>query len=366
MKRWLQATTLLSFLAVIPAHAVLYSVTDLGTLGGATSSAFAVNNSGQVVGVADTATQSDAFLWQSGTMTDLGTLGGNASNAQNINNLGQVVGFSTNASSVSDAFLWTSSGGMTDIDSTFGFNAGTSVVYTITDAGRMVGFANGGPGQQPRYFDGTSYITIPNLGGVNGHGARGVNDSGQVAGYSLNGSGLRNAFLWTSGTGTVDLGTLGGATSQANFINASGLIVGNALTGTGQSHAFYDNNGASMVDMGTLGGANSQALKDNSAGYIVGNAQDAGGNGLAFLYTGGVMYNLNALTDSSGIGWTLQNAQGISDTGYIVGVGLDPLGQTHAFLLTPIPEPSSIFTLIGGLTLLGLVARRKILPKRCA
>ena len=48
---------------------------DLGTLGGANSQAFGVNNRGQVVGVAETPTRSQAFLWQHGTMTGLDTPG---------------------------------------------------------------------------------------------------------------------------------------------------------------------------------------------------------------------------------------------------------------------------------------------------
>jgi probable HAF family extracellular repeat protein len=65
---------------------------DLGTLGGRSSFAAAVNGRGQVIGDSDTGTGSTgtgeghAFLWQNGSMTDLGTLG------FGTNFLGQVVG----------------------------------------------------------------------------------------------------------------------------------------------------------------------------------------------------------------------------------------------------------------------------------
>src|SRR5215469_3033469 len=71
-----------------------YTLTDLGTLGGHTSSARSINAAGEIVGESETPTGSThAFLYISGRMTDLGTLGGEFSDALGINSSGEIVGF---------------------------------------------------------------------------------------------------------------------------------------------------------------------------------------------------------------------------------------------------------------------------------
>src|SRR6516225_10340329 len=77
-----------------------YTVTDLGTLGGAQSIAYGINATGQVVGsshITSAIYSPHAFLWQNGTMIDIGTLDGGYSNARAINEAGQIVGDSTTA-----------------------------------------------------------------------------------------------------------------------------------------------------------------------------------------------------------------------------------------------------------------------------
>src|SRR5690349_10949712 len=85
------------------------SFLDLGTLGGAESTAYGINDAGQVVGGALLADGAEhAFLWtRELRMVDLGTLGGRNSVATGINNRGQVVGRAQLASGDFHAFLWT-------------------------------------------------------------------------------------------------------------------------------------------------------------------------------------------------------------------------------------------------------------------
>ncbi|MDM5176762.1 DUF3466 family protein [Massilia sp. DJPM01] len=100
-----------------PYHAFLYSggvMTDLGTLGGLYSTGYAINDRGAVVGDAGSMEAypaghaiPHAFLYVNGVMSDLGTLGGKeaGSTAFDINNLGQIVG-EGNSESVQRAFLY--------------------------------------------------------------------------------------------------------------------------------------------------------------------------------------------------------------------------------------------------------------------
>jgi probable HAF family extracellular repeat protein len=105
-------------------HAASYDlatgvVTDLGTLGGSSSHALAVNDSGVVVGQSQTANgQFHAFRYDPavGAMEDLGTLGGTSSIATGINDLGDIVGESTTSTEAQHPFhVWSVDRRMIDI-----------------------------------------------------------------------------------------------------------------------------------------------------------------------------------------------------------------------------------------------------------
>ncbi len=51
-------------------------MTDIGTLGGTHSAANAINDLGHIVGWSDVGNEHRAFLYSGSTMTDIGTLGG--------------------------------------------------------------------------------------------------------------------------------------------------------------------------------------------------------------------------------------------------------------------------------------------------
>lgn len=85
----------------------------------------------------------------------------------------------------------------------------------------------------------------------------------------------------------------------------------------------------------------------------MGSSYTASGAEHAFLYSDGSMNDLNNLI-SNDSGWVLIQADAINDSGQIVGDGTID-GNHHAFLLTPVPEPSTCILLCSALLGLGWV-----------
>ncbi len=152
-----------------------------------------------------------------------------------------------------------------------------------------------------------------------------------------------------------DLGTLpGGTYSYAYGINSSGLVVGESYTSGDSWHA-YLYSGSSMHDLGTLpGGYDSAAYGINQSGVIVGDAENSAGQWRAIVDIDGSMEDLNNLISPTS-GWSLTAATAINDSGQIVGYG-----SNGDFLLTPMPEPSTLDLLAAGaIGLLGYAWRRR-------
>ncbi|MBM3967008.1 MAG: tandem-95 repeat protein, partial [Planctomycetes bacterium] len=312
-----------------------YKVTDLGTLGGVGVDPRGINNNGQVVGLSGTAAgDSRAFSYIDGPMMNLGTLGGTHSEASGVNNSGQVVGYSTAANGSDRAFLY-SGGVMQDIGTLGG---SSSRAFSVNSSGQIVGYSDTGTEGHAFLYTGGTMQDLGTLGGSSSR-AYGVNDSGQVVGESSTESHSPRAFLYSNGS-MQDLGTINGQHSIARAINNSGQVVGSSTVGGGQYwHAFLYENG-SMQDLGTLGGTTSHANDINNLGQVVGQAS-SNVDSHAFLYSSGVMWNLQDMIDPAS-GWRLGEARGINDNGWIVGWGmLDGESGSRAFLLSPV-VPTSI------------------------
>lgn len=112
------------------------TVSELGTLGGTSSEAFALNEAGEVAGrAANLFEETRAFLFSAGTMQDLGTLGGISSEAYALNSKGTVVGMSELTQGDRHAFVF-QNGMMQDLGTLGGQN---STALGINDDGLIVG-----------------------------------------------------------------------------------------------------------------------------------------------------------------------------------------------------------------------------------
>jgi probable HAF family extracellular repeat protein len=273
------------------ASSLLYdgnSVTDIGTLGGWKTTGYAINDSGQVVGLSylPGGEQYRAFLYDGKTMKNLGTLGGNASVALAINKNGLVVGWSRDARGTAHAFL----------------------------------------------HDGRTMKDLGTLGGRTSE-ARGINDAGLVVGGAMLPGNHTHAFLY-DGIKMNDLGVLStdrSTLSDAWAVNKSGQIVGDSATNEGRRNAFLYRDGT-MRDIGSGRGLGSTAHAINLVGQVVGEFFTESGNH-AFVYSKDRMVDLNTLIPQKS-GWVLRVAYAINDRGQIVGKGSFQ-GKYRAFLLTP-------------------------------
>jgi probable HAF family extracellular repeat protein len=306
-------------------------ITDLGTLeGGYESLANAVNNRGQVVGLATNTipdpfsffgvTQAKAFLWQRGVMQDLGTLGGPDANAIAINDHGQIAGQSYT-------------------------NATPNPVLDSCGA-----FAVNVPTQHPFVWKNGKMTDLGTLGGTCSS-VTGQNARGQVIGQSdLPGDLTFHPFVWDERDGLRDLGTLGGDTGLVNWISDSGDIAGKAdLPGAlPQNHNAVLWRDDAIIDLGTLPGDScANAYYVNARGQVVGTSESRAlclipTGEHAFLWEdGGPMIDLNTVIPP-GSNLQLTFAVAINDRGEIAGFGVPPtcLPQNveicgHAYVLIP-------------------------------
>lgn len=355
-------------LAALPAVAG-FTVTALGTLGGSTSFALAVNDAGQVTGNAQTAPGNpaprlNAFVWQNGVMTNLGVLPGsnNFSRGYAINNAGVVVGESDN--NTSRAFRFDpATPGLTDLGGLPPNNRG--VAHGVNDAGTVVGASSNGSAVRAVRFAPGGVADLGSLDGLTTTPARAwdINNAGQSVGHSRDGTGVSRATLWQPDGSVVNLGGLTPTGfAEAFAVSENGFVVGAAVNGTTQFGTsirrpfFYD---GTLTELGTLGRTFGEAKDVNDAGLAVGFVTNISGSpDRATLWQNGVAADLNTLI-AAGSGWTLRSAEGINNRGQIVGFGTLN-GQTQAFLLTPnpVPAPAGAVVALGGAAVLGLFRRR--------
>jgi probable HAF family extracellular repeat protein len=246
-----------------------------------------------------------------------------------INNQGQIVGF---VNGLSSGVLW-KNGTMKEIGCLPGGRWSTA--SGINNAGQITGFSYTSSGtQQAIVWENEIMMGLPApplpVVSWDFHSSRAtdINDLGQVAGIVITKGGIERACLWTNGGGR-ELGVLpGGLHSSAWALNDLGQVVGNSqFAGVWMEHAVLWDNGG-IIDLGLPAGTTYSSPYDiNNHGQIVGIAryEDRGPNHFtygpwrAWVWQNGSIEELPPMP-----GEQASSASAINNNGQILGYSGGP------------------------------------------
>lgn len=310
-----------------------YTIADVGLV---TEPLVRVNDHGHVVaeGVGR------SYIWRNGVTTLLP----NFFHPSDVNNSDQVSGTFTQFGQ--EVAVW-SPAGLSIIGQ---FDGQRSSGLGINDAGTVIGQNVNNKGFA--YSHGAFKALSPE---ANRSIPQKIADSGEIVGSVRAGeTGSQVACVWRDGV-AVALGALEERDSIAFGINDNGVIVGasdHRSTPDFWEAVVFEPGGPR--GLGTLvPGRDSRAYAINSMGAIVGVAKTDLITERAVVWHDDQIYNLNDLL-IDGSDWTLLTAYDINESGQIVGIGRRG-GESRAYLLNPVPAPSSLAVVVVGL----LAARRK-------
>ena len=313
------------------------TITDLGMLpGGTYSSAYDINNIGEVVGRAsDAAGVVRRVIWQNGVIVDtLPQPGSAVTTATQMNERRQLVGFANQGSGGIGYGVFWDNGTAVKLQPLPGTAASGAAANGLNAAGDVAGGGTGGGGTIPLYQhagiwrNGLLFQDIGVIPGGNYSMAYDINDAGQVMGTgTAGGTGARQfAFIWANGTFTV-LPDLPGPFLQSSgrSINARGDVAG---LSNGGEPVVWKNGVVSALPLLTRYATVVSEINDS--GDVVGTVGNIGA-----LWKQGQHIPLDPWPNAS---VNASVARGINNQGAVVGEAYFPAGQgVHAVMWTVAP-----------------------------
>ena len=297
-------------------------VHDIGSLGGGYTAMYDMNNHGEVVGISNNKEKPypvpQAFSWTlQGGMRALA--GPSRSSAYAVNDSGQIAGSFAIPGVSARAVRWNADGSITRLGP---LPLSLSEARAINNAGVTTGYADVASGPIHAFvWDAAGHANdIGTLGGDLAFGGQ-INARGEVAGDSVNAAGADLAFFWSTAGGMVAVDASGGGIRTVAGLNERSEIAGDKAIGD-QGFAYRWTAGRGVVLLQAARAVSSDVFDINNLGEMAGmverSASDGGRRAVRWPSAASVPMDLNTQLYRAPAGLVLTAAAAINDAGAIL------------------------------------------------